>query len=305
MKRDLKNNNKITAVMQRFYFFIRNNRYIYLNIVNLKAKRKLNSLQIVLNTTQTKVLEDLRSNGISIVDFIDLCDWDIFNAMNKFIEDNEKNLETKSKKKFLQSYFGSDNSELVLDFSNPFVKFYLSKEVLEIVSTYLGYVPQIYEIYVEKTLPVGEAEKVFSQNWHRDPEEKRTLKVFLYLSDVTEQAGPFTYLQGSAPTGLGKYKNIFRQQLPRGSYPNESDLLKKVNDKDCLVATGKKGTIIFCDTAGLHRGGYAKTEPRIMATAFFPSKAYTLPSRLLYSKTEKLPANLFSNIASKVLDLKN
>jgi hypothetical protein len=259
----------------------------------------------VLNTTQTKVLEDLRSNGISIVDFIDLCDWDIFNAMNKFIEDNEKNLETKSKKKFLQSYFGSDKSELVLDFSNPFVKFYLSKEVLEIVSTYLGYIPQIYEIYVEKTLPVGEAEKVFSQNWHRDPEEKRTLKVFLYLSDVTEQAGPFTYLQGSAPTGLGKYKNIFRQQLPRGSYPNEIDLIKKVNDKDFLVATGKKGTIIFCDTAGLHRGGYAKSQPRIMATAFFPSKAYTLPCRLSYSKTEKLPANLFSNIASKVLDLKN
>ena len=28
--------------------------------------------------------------------------------------------------------------------------------------------------------------------------------------------------------------------------------------------TGPAGTVIFCDTAGFHRGGFARTKPRIL-----------------------------------------
>lgn len=294
---------KTNLLIKRFYFSIRNNEYIYLNIVNFKSKKELKSLQIIINEKQSKVLEDLKSDGISIIDYDDMFDRDIFTEMCDFIADNEENLKAKGKKKFLQSYFGTDNSELALDLLNPFVKFYLSKNLLEIVSMYLEYVPQLFEIYVEKTIPVGDEKSVFSQNWHRDPQEKRTLKVFLYLSDVTEFAGPFVYLKGSAPTSDGKYKKIFHQRLPNGSYPNEEDLHKKINDKDLLIATGKKGTVIFCDTSGLHRGGYATSQHRIMATGFFPSKAYTIPRRFSVNVTGNSSDNSLPKIAKKVLDL--
>jgi hypothetical protein len=97
----------------------------------------------------------------------------------------------------------------------------------------------------------------------------------MYLNDVDEFAGPFTYVRGSQPTSKNSYSKLFRQKLPWGSYPEESAVLAKTSSEDQFVATGSAGTIIFCDTAGLHRGGFAKTKERVMATGFFPSHFYT------------------------------
>jgi hypothetical protein len=178
-----------------------------------------------------------------------------------------------------------------IDFKNPFVRFYLTEEILQIVSEYLGYVPQLFEVYIEKTIPSGVNEPIYSQNWHRDPEEKRTLKVFLYLNDVNEQSGPFIYVRGSQPTSQTSYAKLFRQKLPHGSYPDSIEVSNSTNASDHYVATGLKGTIIFCDTAGLHRGGYATTGSRIMSTGFFPSKYYSEKRRFTVD-LESVPENL-------------
>jgi ectoine hydroxylase-related dioxygenase (phytanoyl-CoA dioxygenase family) len=223
--------------------------------------------------------------------------------MLDWIVNNETNLTAKLKKKYLFSYFGTDNKDLVLDVSNPFVRFYLSNEVLQIVSIYLRYVPQLFEVYVEKTMPVGSETPSFSQNWHRDPEEKKTLKVFIYLSDVTEESGPFTYVLGSSPTGTGKHKNLFPQKLPHGSYPSEIDVSSKVKLEDLLIATGVQGSIIFCDTSGLHRGGYAKSDYRIMSTGFYPSKYYSERSRFSVKGLDNHSEATILPLARKVLGI--
>lgn len=294
---------KYKEAMKRLYYTIRNNRIIYLNIVNSQQRKELKSFDIRINNTQKKVLNNLNSNGISVINFADLFDGGLLNEMSQWIVDNEKNLTTKHKKKFLLSYFGTTDRELLLDMTNPFVQFYLSKEILEITSVYLGYIPQLFEVYVEKTIPVGLENPTYSQNWHRDPEEKRTLKVFIYLSDVTDDAGPFTYVMGSAPTGSGKYKNLFPQKLPHGSYPSEVDVSSKIGLTNLLTATGIKGSIIFCDTSGLHRGGYAKSQHRIMATGFYPSKHYSEGSRFSVKKLDNISRTLISPLARKVLGI--
>jgi hypothetical protein len=290
-------------LLKRLFFSIRNNKFIYSNIVNLKQKKALSSFNFNFSDTQKRIINDLKTNGISIVGFTELFDTSVLNEMSDWIVNNETNLTAKLKKKYLFSYFGTDDKNLTLDVSNPFVKFYLSDEVLEIASNYLGYIPQLFEVYVEKTMPVGSDTRSYSQNWHRDPEEKKTLKVFIYLSDVTEESGPFTYVLGSSPTGTGKYKNLFPQKLPHGSYPSEIDVTSKVKLEDLLIATGVQGSIIFCDTSGLHRGGYAKSDYRIMSTGFYPSKYYSERSRFSvkgldnHSKANILP------LARKVLGI--
>jgi hypothetical protein len=39
------------------------------------------------------------------------------------------------------------------------------------------------------------------------------------------------------------------------------------------VCTGKKGTIIFADTRGFHKGGEARTRDRLMYNAMYTSPA--------------------------------
>jgi hypothetical protein len=180
------------------------------------------------------------------------------------------------------------------------------EKILQIVISYLGYIPELYEIYIEKTVPVGDASPEYSQNWHRDPEEKKTLKVFLYLSDVNSDCGPFTYILRSQPTGKSKLSKLYPQKLPHGSYPDAEDVKNSVGDNSYLVATGEIGTLIFCDTAGLHRGGHATKHHRIMSTAHFPSKRYSL--KPLFNSNSLRDADLakynFNSVALKVLGLK-
>jgi hypothetical protein len=46
-----------------------------------------------------------------------------------------------------------------------------------------------------------------------------------------------------------------------------------------ILATGAAGTILFCDTSGLHRGGYATLSPRVLAQWAFVTPASVLPRR--------------------------
>ena len=43
--------------------------------------------------------------------------------------------------------------------------------------------------------------------------------------------------------------------------------------EDFRTFTGPKGTLLFCNTAGFHRGGFSTTNPRVLATATYSSPA--------------------------------
>jgi ectoine hydroxylase-related dioxygenase (phytanoyl-CoA dioxygenase family) len=124
------------------------------------------------------------------------------------------------------------------------------------------------------TLPIEEGSApVQSQRWHRDNEEKRMCKMFIYLSDVDETAGPFTYIPGTVRgQRLG---HLFPQRPPEGNYPPEGALGKVVPENERRIMTGRAGTVIFCDTTGLHRGGYATKRERLMYTVFFTAPSWT------------------------------
>jgi hypothetical protein len=107
---------------------------------------------------------------------------------------------------------------------------------------------------------------VASQRWHRDPEDEHVVKVFVYFSDVDEEAGPFEYVRGS--TAGGRYGHLW----PWGDgprYPPADELEASVAAEDRLAVTGSAGTVILCDTGGFHRGGFARTKPRILSIATF------------------------------------
>ena len=117
----------------------------------------------------------------------------------------------------------------------------------------------------------AEAERISSQRWHRDYNDKHLLKVFLYLVDVDEHMGPFQYVPGSQPGG--PYADAWPWKPLGQNYPTEAELEALVPSASIRAFTAPKGTLIFCNTAGFHRGGFSTTSPRVLATATYSSPA--------------------------------
>jgi hypothetical protein len=115
------------------------------------------------------------------------------------------------------------------------------------------------------------AERKASQLWHFDFDDKHLLKAFLYLRDVDEGTGPFEYVAGSQPGG--PYHSIRPwRPMDYGRVP-EDHVKRSVSDEAVRTFTAPRGTVIFCNTSGLHRGGFAVSGPRVLATATYCSPA--------------------------------
>ena len=90
------------------------------------------------------------------------------------------------------------------------------------------------------------AERISSQRWHRDYNDKHLLKVFLYLVDVDESMGPFQYVAGSQPGG--PYADAWGWQPLGQNYPTEEELEARDPASAVQTFTGPAGTLLFCNT---------------------------------------------------------
>ena len=147
--------------------------------------------------------------------------------------------------------------------SNPWVRLGVSPELIAVVNAYRDQRMRLHDVDNWYTLPEGEdAERILSQKWHRDGWENHIVKVFTYFSDVDGETGPLEYVRGSA-TG-GKYGSLWPWE-DEEVYPDQDEFSIAVDEADRMTLTGPPGTIVMCDTSGFHRGGYARSKPRIVS----------------------------------------
>jgi len=229
-----------------------------------------------LNAAQQQVADSLRQDGIAVVSFRDLFDeatWaELLTDSAPFVAETEEQARNAGPapakkhdfivRRFLRKEEGAPKARLSVD--SPWLRVGASETMLDIVNTYRGHWTRLHYVDNWYTVPFSGADKrIASQRWHRDPEEEHIVKVFLYLSDIDEEAGPFEYIRSSA-TG-GRYGD-FWPWADGERHPPEDELNQTVAAEDKLTLTGAAGTMIFCDTGGFHRGGFARTKPRILAT---------------------------------------
>src|SRR3989442_4113349 len=152
----------------------------------------------------------------------------------------------------------------VLDLNNVYSRFALQKPLLQIANTYFGMYTRLRYYNVWHTFATRGKPRE-SQLWHRDREDYYILKVFVYLSDVDESAGPFTYAAGSHLKGkLRKQPGYSLEGDIKRS--NDSQMAEVVSPERWIKGVGPRGTIIFADTRGYHKGGLARERDRIMYT---------------------------------------
>ena len=249
-----------------------------------------------LSDTEKNVIDTLNSDGIAVTTVDELFgDGSEFQALDSatriLLEDRKAEIDSLKasvndpdigSKTFNLEMLGS---ELTFDPESIFAGFALNSKLLNIANAYFQMYTKLRYYNVWKTFASQGCARE-SQLWHFDREDNYILKLFLYLDDVDEGAGPFTYAPGTHRKG--RFCSIEPEFFMEGGVRRTTDKqMAAVFPKEkWRKGTGKKGTIIFADTRGFHKGGEARTKDRLMYTCMYTSRAseskelLTVPSDL-------------------------
>ena len=150
---------------------------------------------------------------------------------------------------------------------SPLIRLALDKKLLETVSLYLGLWPRLHAIGAWLNFPTdGDASE--AQLWHRDPEDLRLVKVFIYLNDVNEDRGPFCYIPRTHPFSEGAAIVPHHNDNKRIT---DEEMRSAFSSDNWLTCTGPAKTLILADTVGYHRGGKPNKGTRILVTFTYTS----------------------------------
>ena len=128
-----------------------------------------------------------------------------------------------------------------------------SPSVIEIAAAYIGCKPTISSLGVRWSFPTSEKRAAF-HTFHRDVDDWRFLKLFIYLTDVDAESGPHCYVRTS-------HRSAFR---PRGRGYRHADLKARFGADKMHVVTGPRGTTFLADTLGVHCGEVPRSRARLL-----------------------------------------
>ncbi len=238
-----------------------------------------------LDDVQRRIVDTVDASGFTVLPFTQLfsepATWEeLSTEAGRFVEDTaqglaaeaaggEGALRRRAGKEFVVRRY-SYGVDVSLD--DPWFRVGLSRRMLDIANAYLRLWSKLEYLDLWYSVPQPtDAERVSSQRWHRDYNDRHLLKAFLYLVDVDEEMGPFQYVPGSA--GDGPYAKEWPWRPLGQNYPGDDELAARVPGSSVETFTGPAGTLVFCDTSGFHRGGLSTSDPRVLATWTYSSPA--------------------------------
>jgi hypothetical protein len=229
---------------------------------------------------QRGLVEALDREGYVTLPFADLVGEDAWYAVEAqgeaFVAETERTLaeggrgKVRAGKEFVLRAYSFEGATLEVD--DAWFSACASRRLLDVANAYLRLQAKLsyVDLWYTAQQPATD-ERVASQNWHVDFDDKHLLKAFVYLTDVGPGHGPFEYVPGSQPGG--RHDSV-RPWVPMGyGRVSDEDVSRNVPGEEIATFTGGKGTLILCNTSGLHRGGFATAGPRVLATATYCSPA--------------------------------
>ena len=125
--------------------------------------------------------------------------------------------------------------------------------VIDLVSAYFNCKPCLDSIQAWWSLS-GNEEPEEAENFHRDNDAIRFLKLFIYATDVGEENGPHVYVAGSHKDP----KLTARRRLA------DTEVEQAFGPKAIRVMTGQAGDAFLEDTFGIHKGQLPRTGRRLL-----------------------------------------
>ncbi|HXF98339.1 MAG TPA: phytanoyl-CoA dioxygenase family protein [Gaiellaceae bacterium] len=248
---------------------------------NRRSRSRFRAERASLDGVQRRLLGELEERGFAVTSFAEVFGdgawWEELEAMrDRFVAETEAELaagggrvRVRPGKEFVVRLHSYDAE---LGFDDPWFRAAASRRLLDLANAYLRLWAKLeyVDVWYSVPQPPG-AERISSQRWHRDYNDKHLLKAFLYLVDVDESMGPFQYVAGSQPGG--PHGGAWPWKPLGQNYPTEAELEARVPAEAVQTFVAPKGTLILCNTAGFHRGGFSTSAPRVLATATYSSPA--------------------------------
>jgi hypothetical protein len=250
---------------------------------NPRSRRRLAATPPALDDLQRRLVGELAERGFAVVAIEELfpdgetwpairAEGDEFIASTaKALADRDEGpLQVRAGKEFVVRAYERAGARVAA--SDPWLRAAVSSRLLDVANTYLGMWSKLSYLDWWYTVPQqAGTERVASQLWHLDFDDKHLLKAFLYLVDVDADTGPFEYVPGSQPGG--RHSDAWRWTPYGTERVSEEELARRLPDAEVKTFTAPRGTLILCNTSGLHRGGFSTSKPRVLAAATFCSPA--------------------------------
>lgn len=233
----------------------------------MREKKKDKEFYLSKNIFPTEILEiskKIRENGYFVIKgYYDKykCNL-IINEIKELINSNPDKLDVDNE----MSDFRFFSIHKLSKYAN---EFYKDPFLLQNCESYLE-AQSVNNFTLGARLIAKENNQGSGGGWHRDSEYEKQFKSIIYLTDVTEDNGPFQIIEKSntlrnviSLSGYNKSKRYSNENVE--SYLKSSNLKLK-------TLTGEAGDLILVDTRSIHRGMPIKSGERYALTNYFSTK---------------------------------
>jgi hypothetical protein len=131
-------------------------------------------------------------------------------------------------------------------------------QILDLLHHYFGCRPQISHLSAWWSYPTGAGPQQ-AENFHRDVDDWRFIKLFVYLTDVGAESGPHVYVRSSAEV---KRANRIRRY-------SDDEIFEAFGRQPIGTQISGAGTGFLENTFGLHKGLPVETGHRLIFQAVY------------------------------------
>ena len=232
------------------------------------------------------IVETLRAEGTCIIPLEDLClpSTELMMETALSLADNLKN-----------QTFNIENSCEIGSSSDDLREFpeillwALEPKLLDIVESYIG-LPTMYQFFaMRRSIADGKLSGI--RRWHVDWEDRRIIKIIIYLNDVVAGGGPYDYIARNVTSEAKiklKYNNL--------GYVSDENMLAAVPKSDWKSCFASKGSVIISDTGSV----FHRAQPPTKDERFSITFCYTSRKPQVIWDTRKVSNQQWNFINSKI-----
>lgn len=165
----------------------------------------------------------------------------------------------------------------------------LEPKLLDIVENYIG-LPILYQGFgVRRSVADGQYSGV--RRWHIDWEDRRIIKVIIYLNDVVAGGGPYEYIERNTTAKAIETLNYYNL-----GYLSDAEMSKAVSSKYWTACLAKKASVIITDTSNV----FHRAQPPTLNERFSITFCYTSANPLVIWKGRKISREQWENVNSQL-----
>jgi len=170
----------------------------------------------------------------------------------------------------------------------PVQKLVTDSYLLYLLQEYLGSIPILTQTNCWVSINKDNNLNINAQQFHRDFDHERWIKIFVYLKDINMKNGPHCFMKGTH--NISRPVNIGSNRL------SDKSMFSRISSDKAVYFTGEKGTVVIEDTRGFHKGTPVIEGHRIILQLEFAINPCSFGSGIFRISNENIKSVLEDNI---------